>query len=167
MKSALMFIATDWAALKKPEIETVEAAFASMSHVIASGEANKHDVEKMIGEMKPIVLLALPSDSENVAGLDKEFRAFGIDTVLATHKDEFKDNAVICYVAREDGANAGYKDATCNESAERVKTLLAKRGYEIGRVTQIKMPNAAADKRIDVLLAPIAKGAHKEKTKRH
>ncbi len=145
------------AALHKPEIEAVEAAFESMNHIIGwSGDANKRDVKKMIDEMKPIVLLALPSDTENLAGLDKEFRAFDIDTVFATHKDESRDNAVNCYSLE-----------TCKESAERVKALLAKRGYEISGVTQIERPNAAYNKRIDVLLAPIGKGKQNEKAKNH
>lgn len=134
------------AALKKADIVTLEGAFESMSQVIAASDANQRDTLKLVNEMKPVVLLALPDSSEHSSGLDKEFRAFGMDTVIVTTKDESKDNAVICY-----------KDDTCNASAKRVKDLLTSRGYQIGDIVQISRTNAAYDKRIDVLLAPIQK----------
>ena len=143
------------AGLKKPDIETLEAVFESLTHVIASGDANQRDTQKMIDQMKPIVLLALSEDSEHTAGLNKEFRAFGMDTVIASHKDESKDNAVICY-----------KDETCITSAKRVKEILANRGFQVGDVVQITKTTAVYDKRIDVLLASVPKGKKDEKAKR-
>lgn len=133
-------------AFRTEKLETTDTAFESMARVMAAGGANKRDLENEIQQMKPIVVLVAPEDGEHNSGLDEEVRVFGATPVVVARKDRAKVSAIICY-----------RDDTCSGVAGRLRDLLIKRGYELDTPATVKRMDAAYDKRIDVLLAPIPK----------